>query len=334
MRAIQISRQGGPEVLELVEIDRPVPGEGQLLIKVESAALNYSDVMRRSGAPYPFPTPLPFVLGGEVAGVVAELGPGVGGPPVGTPVFALAGLDGSGGYAEFALANAPSVIPIPPGLSSDQAAGVVIAGTTATLLLTATANLQPGQSVLIPAAAGGVGSYAVQIAKLLGAGTVIGTGSTPEKREIALALGADYAIAPDAGFDTVVRELTNGAGVDLALEAAGGQTLNDTVRSLAPFGAAVVYGMASGRPGTIDEDSWRELLYAPALNQSMLTFNLGVWFGLQPERAVKAISQIVGWIASGQVNAPNVTTVALEDAATAHELLQSRRSVGKLVLRP
>lgn len=334
MRAIQISRHGGPEVLELVEIDRPVPGGGQLLIEVESAALNYSDVMRRSGALYPFRTPLPFVPGGEVAGVVAELGPGVDGPPVGTPVFALAGHDGSGGYAEYALANAASVIPIPAGLSPDQAAGVMIAGTTATLLLTAVADLRPGQAVLVPAAAGGVGSYAVQIVRLLGAGTVIGTASTPEKRETALALGADHAIAPDAGLDLVVRELTDGAGVDLALDAAGGHSLAHAVRSLAPFGTAVVYGMASGRPGAIDEDSWRGFLHAPALNQSIVTFNLGAWFGLRPGRAADAVSTLVGWIAGGQVRTPDVTTVALEDAARAHELLQSRRSTGKLVLRP
>src|ERR1700736_814862 len=128
MKAIQMSEQGGPEVLQLVELPDPQPGPGEVVIKVDAAAVNFSDLMRRRGDDYPVPTPLPFVPGAEVAGTVAALGEGVDGPAVGTPVFALVGADASGGYAELALAFAPNVIPIPPGLEPDAAAGIVVAG--------------------------------------------------------------------------------------------------------------------------------------------------------------------------------------------------------------
>jgi NADPH2:quinone reductase len=190
MRAVQIGEQGGPEVLQVVELARPTPGPGEVLIKVTAAAVNFSDVARRAGMVYPFPTDLPFVPGGEVAGVVTALADGVTEPAVGTAVFGLVGPDGRGGYAEYAVAKATNVVPIPPKIDPVQAASVVIAGVTAALLLTEVAPVGPGNSVLIPAAAGGVGSYAVQIARLLGVGTIIGAASTADKRRRAQDLGA------------------------------------------------------------------------------------------------------------------------------------------------
>jgi NADPH:quinone reductase len=334
LRAIQITEQGDPDVLHLVDVATPTPGNGHILIKVQAASVNYADVMRRSGMPYPAPTPLPFVPGGEVAGTVAALGPNVLSPPVGTPVFAVVGTDGSGGYAEYALAQASQVIPIPPGISADQAAGIVIAGTTAALLLTRTANFKPGQSVFVPAAAGGVGSYAIQIAKQLGAGTVIAAASSKAKRDTALELGADHAIDPKPGWHEQVREITAGAGVDVALECSGGHDLGEAVRSLAPFGTSVVYGMTSGAAGVIDPTTWTELLYSPALNQSILTFNLGLWFQLRPDPSIEALITLVDWIANGRIATPTIHAMPLAEARTAHEMLQSRRSEGKIVLRP
>jgi NADPH2:quinone reductase len=334
MRAIQITEQGSPAELQVVDIDRPVPGPGQVLIEVRAASVNYSDVMRRAGFTYPFPTPLPFIPGGEVAGVVSELGAGVAAPPVGTPVFALAGDDGSGGYAEYALAAAQRVIPIPPGLDFDRAASIVIAGVTATLLLTEIARLEPGQSVLVPAAAGGVGSYAVQIAQLLGAGKVLALAGNDDKRRIALSLGADHAIDPAPGWHRTVRDLTGGAGVDVALEMSGGTQLDEAARSLAPFGRLVVYGMAGGLEGAIAPETWTRLLYAPSLNQSILTYNLGLWFGLRTDRAVQALTDLIGWVTSGRIRTPAIHPLPLEKAAEAHRLLQERGTDGKLVLRP
>lgn len=335
MKASQINQLGSYEELHLVDLPDPRPGPGEVLIKVESAGVNFADVMRRRGDDYPVPTPMPFVPGGEVAGTVAALGDGVEGPEVGTPVFAVVGHDGSGGYAELALAQASGVIPIPPGLDSDQAAGIIVAGLAATLILTQTAALAEGESVLVPAAAGGAGSYAVQIAKQLGAGTVIAAASTEAKRQIALDLGADHAVDyTQPGWDAVVRDLTGGNGVDVALEMIGGRRLPETLLALGPFGRLVVFGAVSGTPGQLDEAAIKPFLYDPATNQSLLNFNLGTWFALKPEVAGAALGQLVGWVASGAITVPATTTLPLEQAGEAHRLLETGATTGKLILKP
>ena len=335
MKAIQMTEQGGPEVLELVEVPDPVAGPGQVLIRVTAASVNFSDVMRRRGDDYPVPTPSPFTPGAEVAGTVAALGEGVDGPAVGTRVFALVGADASGGYAELALAHAPSVIPVPAGLDDDAAAGIVVAGLGATLMLTQSLSLTSGQSVFIPAAAGGVGGYAVQIAKLLGAGPVIAGASTAAKREIAAALGADHVIDYTAAdWAEQVRELTGGSGVDAALEMTGGARLAQTLSTLAPFGKMVVYGSVSGEVGTLDEQAIKPWLYDPAPNQSILGFNLGPWFASRLPVAGAALQQLVGWVASGQLQVTVSQAFPLAEAAEAHRLLEKGATTGKLVLKP
>ena len=335
MQAIQITNYGSPDVLVYTSLPDPKPGPGQVLIRVELAAVNYSDIMRRGNIPYPFPTPLPFIPGGEVAGVIEALGEGVAEPPVGTPVFALAGDDGSTGYAQYTLAPANQVIPIPPSLSMDQASILVIAGVTAMLTLKESARLQPGESVLVQGAGGGVGSYAIQIAKILGAGTVIGAASSSDKREAALALGADSVVdytQPD--WPDRVRELTNGRGVDIILEMSGGKVFMQGLSCLAPFGRSVVYGMASWEPLQLDQETILRFFYSPALNQSLHAFNVGLWFGLQPAAAGNALQEIIGLVASGKVKVPAVQTLPLSQAAEAHRLIESRGVTGKIVLKP
>ena len=335
MRAIQMSEQGGPDVLTLVDVSEPEAGPGQVLIRVAAASVNFSDVMRRRGDDYPVPTPLPFTPGGEVSGTVGALGEGVDGPPVGTDVFALVGADASGGYAEFALAYAPNVIPVPPGLDIDEAAGIIVAGVAATLLLTESLAVQPGQSIFIPAAAGGVGGYAVQIAKLLGAGPIIAGASTAAKRDIAAALGADHVVDYTAAdWVEQVRALTGGSGVDAALEMAGGDRLAQTLKTLAPFGKMVVFGSVSGEVGTLDADAVTPWLYDPAPNQSILGFNLGPWFESRLPDAISALQRLVGWAASGELKVPVSQRLPLADAAEAHRLLETGATTGKLVLKP
>jgi len=335
MKAIQMTEQGGPEVLRLVELPDPQPGPGQVLIRVESAAVNFSDVMRRRGDVYPVATPSPFVPGAEVAGTVVALGPGVDGPAVGTKVFGTVGADASGGYAELALAYAPSVIPIPEGLDSDAAAGIVVSGLAATVILTELVGLGKGQSVFIPAAAGGVGQYAVQIAKLLGADTVIAGASTPAKRQIALDLGADHAIDyTQDDWPEQVRELTGGVGVDGALEMSGPARLAQTLRALAPFGRLVVLGSVSGTTEGLDPAALAPLLYDPAPSQSLIGFNLGTWFEHRLPEAGKALHRLVGWVASGEVRTPATQTLPLAEAAEAHRLLETGQTTGKLILKP
>lgn len=335
MQAMQLRRFGGPDVLELVDIDTPAAGPGQILMRVESAAVNFADIMRRRNDVYPFPTPLPFIPGSEVAGTVEALGDGVQGPPVGSPVFGVVGGDGSTGYAQYALAQAEQVIPIPDGVSTDDAAGIVIAGTTAMLTLTEQAHLVPGESVLIGGAGGGVGTAAIQIARSLGAGVVIGAASTSEKREAARAAGADHVVDPTkAGWHHRAREHAGGAGIDVVLEMSGGQAFADGLSVLAPFGRFVVYGIASGEPGIFTGEAQHEFLYDPAMNQSIHAFNIGLYFGLRPKTAAEAMTRLVGLVASGQVTVQVGETLPLADAATAHRRIEARQSTGKIILKP
>jgi NADPH:quinone reductase-like Zn-dependent oxidoreductase len=334
MKAIRMHAHGGPEVLTVEEVPEPTPGPGQLLVRVESAAVNYADVMRRRNDPYPFPTPLPFTPGGEVAGTVEALGEGVDGPPVGTPVFAVVGNDGSTGYAQYAVVNAPQAIPVPAGLSTDEAAGIIVAGAAAMLSLTDVGRLAAGETVLIQGAGGGVGSYAIQIAKLRGA-TVIAAASSGAKRGAALDLGADHAVdytRPE--WVDEVRELTGGRGVDVVYEIAGGATFTRTLGVLAPFGRVVVAGAAGGQPLQLDPAAIRAFFYDPALNQSLRTFNLGLYFGLRPQVAIEALQTLIGYVASGQVKVHIDRVLPLEQAADAHRLIEGRRTTGKLILKP
>lgn len=335
MKAIQMIEQGGPDVLRLVELPDPRPGPGEVLLKVEAAAVNFSDLMRRRGDVYPVPTPLPFVPGAEVAGTVAALGDGVDGLPLGTAVFGTVGADASGGYAEYAVASAANLIPIPDGLGADDAAGIVVSGLAATMILNDVAQVATGETVFVPAAAGGVGSYAVQIAKLLGAGTVIAGAGTGAKREIALALGADEAVEyRRPGWTKPVLDLTGDRGVDIALEMNGPAHLGETLTILAPFGRLVSYGAVSGSVDGLDPAALVPLLYDPAPSQILTGFNLGIWFQYRPAQAVASLQRLIGWIASGNVRTPAVHPLPLAEAAEAHRLMEAGATTGKLVLKP
>ncbi|HEY7356708.1 MAG TPA: zinc-binding dehydrogenase, partial [Ktedonobacterales bacterium] len=246
MRVVRFYEYGGPEVLRLEDAPVPEPGPGEALVKVAAAGVNYADTRRRLGA-YVEPTPLPWVVGSEIAGTVVKLGPDAQtGAEEGQRVMALTA---GGGYAEYAIVAARALLPIPPQLSFTQAAALPLQGLTAYYLLTLSGRLAPGESVVVHAAAGGVGTLAVQMAKLLGAGKVIATASTPAKLEFACSLGADVQI--DYTKEDVVagvRAATNGKGADIILDGVGGAVFEDSLRSLAAGGRLVVYGLASGQP--------------------------------------------------------------------------------------
>jgi NADPH:quinone reductase len=334
MKAIQMTAQGGPEVLHVVELPKPQPGPGEVLVKVDAAAVNFSDLMRRRGDVYPVHTPLPFVPGAEVAGTVVALGPDVDGPPVGTPVFGTVGADASGGYAEYALAYTANLIPIPGGINADAAAGIIVSGLAASLILSDVAQVGAGETVFVPAAAGGVGSYAVQIAKLLGATVIAGAG-TPAKREIALTLGADEAVGyREPGWTSKVLELTGGRGVDVALEMNGPAHLGQTLGILAPFGRLITYGAVTGSVEGLDPAMLVPLLYDPAPSQVLTGFNLGFWFEHRLPQSVAALQRLVEWVTSGQIRTAAVHPLPLDDAAEAHRLLEAGVTTGKLVLKP
>ena len=213
MKVIRFHEYGGPEMLRYEDIPTPTPGPGQVLVKVKAAGVNYADAMRRQGA-YLEPSPLPYVPGMEAAGTVEAVGEGVTSVAVGTSAIAIV-TDG-GGYAEYAVAASDQVIPLPPGLEPAQSTALIVQGLTAYLLLKDAASLQAGQSVLVHAAAGGVGTLAVQLAKLLGAGRVIATASTEEKLAQARSLGADVTVNYTQGdWPQQVIAANDGQGVNL-----------------------------------------------------------------------------------------------------------------------
>ena len=334
MKAVQLSRFGGPEVLEVVDLPDPVAGPGEIVIAVEASAVNWSDTMRRSQTAYPFPTPLPFVPGGEVAGTVAALGDGVDGPPVGTRVFALVGVDGRGGYAEYAVAQAPLVVPRPEGVSAEAAAAIMVAGGTAMVMLRHAARLAAGESVLVEGAAGGVGTYAVQIAKAIGAGTVLAAAGSPARRTAGRSRGAARAVAYTHPPGPRAGRGARPAGGEVVLQCTGASTMSAGFGVLAPFGRMVVYGFASGQPGALSADDQHRLFYEPVLNQTVSGFNIGLWFGMRPDLAVPALGELIGLVASGQVVPQIGAVMPLADAAEAHRRLEARDVVGKIILTP
>ena len=243
MKAIRIHETGGPEVMHLEDVESPTPAQGEILIKVAAAGVNYADLAQRQGA-YLTRTRTPMTLGVEVAGTVAAHGPGVSAPPVGTRVIAFV----QGGYAEYAIASASTVIPIPENLDFTHAAAFAVQGLTAYQTLHESGRLQPGESVLVQAAAGGVGTLAVQLARLMGAGTVVGTASNEQKLDLVRRLGADATINyTQNDWVEQVKQATGGRGVDVVLEVVGGPIAEQSLQCLAPFGRMVVIGAASGQ---------------------------------------------------------------------------------------
>ncbi len=322
MRVVRFYQYGGPEVLKVEDAPAPEPGPGEALVRVEAAGVNYADTRRRLGA-YVEPTPLPWVVGSEIAGTVAKLGPGVSGIAEGQRVMALTA---GGGYADYAVIPAQTLLPIPAQLSFTQAAALPLQGLTAYYLLTLSGRMQPGESVLVHSAAGGVGTLAVQMAKLLGAGTVIGTASTPAKLEFACSLGADVQIDYTKEDVAVkVREATNGKGADIILDGVGGEVFEQSLRCLAPFGRLIVYGLASGQP--VDFNPIRLM----RRNQSVVGFYLGQMM-TQPAQLRPAMEAIIGWLAQEKLRLMIGHVLKLEEAATAHRLLESRATTGKVVL--
>lgn len=325
MKAVRFHTTGGPEVLVYEDVPDPVPADGEVLIRVEAAGLNFADVMRRRGDPYPEPSPTPFVLGAEVAGTIAAVGAGVTSLEVGTPVLAT---PGAGGYSQYVCVPAAGVMPLPPGFDAVHAAALMGHGLTAAIALRQSARLAQGESVLIEGAAGGVGSFAVQLAKLYGASKVIAAASTPEKRAAAERLGADASVDYTAPhWAAKVRELTDGRGVDVVLEMAGGETVAQALDALAPFGRMVFLGQSSGKTALVDP--WQ--LTVP--NRTVTGFYIGAYLAF-PELIQSTVGEIIGFIMAGKLSIQVGTVLPLSQAAEAHRLLEGRKTTGKVVLQP
>jgi NADPH2:quinone reductase len=315
MRAIQITEFGGPEVLKISEVAEPVAGDGQVLITVDRAGINYADTHQVENS-YLSKTELPLIPGGEVVGRTED----------GRRVVALVG---SGGYAEKAVAHAPYAWEVPAGVTDGQALSLVLQGTTAWHLLKTSTHLQPGESVLVHAGAGGVGSLAVQLAKLWGAGRVIATASSEEKREQVLELGADAAIdGTPEGLKDRILEANGGRPVDIVLEMVGGQTFDESFAALGRFGRLVTFGAASRQQGAPIDPG--RLMKG---SKTVAGFWLADCFA-NPQLLGGPLAELFDLTADGKLRPIVGGEYALSDVATAHEDMRARKTVGKLLLDP
>jgi len=314
MRAVQIEEFGGPEVLQVVDLPKPEPGEGEVLIEVSRAGMNFADTHQRENT-YLARYEVPMVLGGEVAGTT----------PDGRRVVALLR---QGGHAEYAVAPEATAFPIPDGVDDGVALALVIQGLTAWHLFRTSSKLQQGESVVVVSGAGGVGNLAVQLAKPLGAGRVIATASTEEKRAKTLELGADAAVDPaEEDLKGALIEANEGRPVDVVLEMSGGRVFDQCADALAPFGRIVAYGIAGREQNTLE--TGRLMRKSRAVIGFWLMHCLG-----RRDMMEEPLQELFERAARGDLVPQVGTTYALSDVRQAHEDLQGRRTTGKLLLDP
>jgi NADPH:quinone reductase len=315
MRAVQIESFGGPEVLRVVELPEPEPADGEVLARVLAAGINYADTHAVDDS-YLAKQKLPMIPGGEV---LVEL-------PGGERAL---GLAGSGGYAEWVAVDPRRLIGVPDGVSDAQALCCLVQGASAWHLLRTSTHLAPGESVVVHAAAGGVGTIAVQLAKLWGAGRVIGTASSEAKRRLALELGADVVVDSAAeDLTAALKQANGGQGVDIVLEMTGGAVFDQSLRALAPFGRLATYGMA-GRQEPSPIDAVNLMAHSTAV--------IGFWLAhtaRRPGMLAAAVTDLFELILAGKLRPIIGGSYRLDEAADAHRALLSRASTGKLVLVP
>jgi NADPH:quinone reductase len=323
MKAVSIHRFGGPEVLQYEDIPLPEPGPGAVRIKMAGAGVNFADLMRRMGA-YGA-VDLPTIPGLEAAGTIDAVGADVAEFQPGQPVMARTA--GGGGYAEYVVVEASSVFPCPKGIDLAEAGGVPVVFLTAYHLLKTRGQVKAGETVLIQAAASGVGTVATQLAKHWGA-RVIATASTAEKLDLARSLGADITINyMTQDFEEEVQRLTDGAGVEVILECVGGEVLEKSVRCLAPYGRLVTYGNASGKAAYL---AAAEIFPA---NRSVIGFSIG----RSPKGTLDhkaAMAEMLPLLEAKKVRLIVDHVLPMAEVAKAHVHLANRDTRGKVILVP
>jgi NADPH2:quinone reductase len=322
MKAIRVHEYGGPEALRYEDVERPEPGRGEALVRVEAIGVNFIDVYRRTGQ---YPGSPPFTPGEEAAGVVEALGPDVEELRVGDRVaYSMV----QGAYADYVVVPAAKLVKLPEGLDSRQAAALMLQGMTAHYLTHSTYPIQPGDTVLVHAAAGGAGLLTVQLAKRRGA-RVFGTVSTEAKAELARAAGADEVILyTQSDFEAEVKRLTDGRGLHAVYDSVGKTTFDKSLNCLRPRGYMVLFGQSSGA--------------VPPVNPQILNVKgslfltrptLGHYIATREELLWRA-GDVLGWVASGELKVRVDSEFALAEATEAHRRLESRATSGKLLLIP
>lgn len=319
MRAVVVSEYGGHEVLSSAEVERPTPGPTGVLVAVTISGVNFLDVYQRTGV-----TPLraPFIAGVEGVGVIAEVGSAVPDLVVGQRVGWLSG--GQGTFADLTVVEAAKAVPIPDAVDDETAVAVLMQGVTAHYLATDTYPVQPGDPVLVHAAAGGVGQLLTRIATLRG-GRVIGTASTDAKAEAARAAGAEIAVDYD-DFVEAARDFTGGAGVAAVYDGVGASTFEGSLASLRPRGVLVIYGTASGPTPPLE---------IPRLNSGgslYVTRPSVVHYTSTPDELRRRTNDLFAWLATGELQARIGGRFSLDDVQDAFTALESRQTMGKLLI--
>ena len=326
MRAVQLSRFGPPDVLEIVDVPTPIPQPGEVLVRVRASGVNFFETLMRQDR-YAVTPELPMIFGVEVAGVIEALGDGVArsllGARVAVPMFAVG--RGSGGYAERLAIDAASAVPIPDDLSFEDATALMVQGLTALHLVRRSPPV--GKTVLVNAAAGGVGSLLVQLAKRAGAKLIVATASTNEKLDFARSIGADAGVDyTTSDWVARVRDATGGAGADIVYELVGGAVTRASLDALAPRGELVF-----GALGRFDLDA-SDLEKMILRNQSLRGFALLPL--LTPAVLKSSLTELFDLAASGELKVIQGGRYPLDQVAEAHRAIEGRRTTGKVVLVP
>ncbi|MGX6452092.1 quinone oxidoreductase family protein [Brevibacterium paucivorans] len=322
MYAVQAQRAGGPEVLEYVELNDPTPGEGEVLVDIKATGMNFIDTYRRSGV---YPMQFPHIPGTEGSGVISQVGEGVTNFQVGDRV---AWHDSFGSYAQKVAVKADMLVPVPEDIDFDTAAAILLQGLTAHYLVTGSHRIEPGQTALVHAAAGGVGLLLTQLITHMG-GTVIGTVSTEEKAQLAREAGAQHVFLYGEGVDIAqtVRDLTDGEGVHVVYDGVGKDTFDASLDSLRVRGSLVVFGGASGQVPPFDVQRLNSaggvFLSRPSLQ----------WFVRTPEELRERSEVLFTGLKEGWLKFRVGATFPLDKAADAHRALEGRKTTGKVVLK-
>jgi NADPH2:quinone reductase len=322
MRAIRVSQTGGPDVLQIADVPDPVPGLGQLQVTVTAAGVNFMDIYQREGRP-PYQPQVPYTPGAEGAGTITAVGPGVTGFATGDMVV-WTGVPES--YAEQVLVPAQAAVPVPDGISAETAAAVFLQGLTAHYLCTDTFPVRAGDTLVVHAAAGGVGLLLTQMVRMRG-GTIVATTSTAAKADLARQAGADH-VTGYGEFTAVTREVTGGAGASAVFDSVGQATFDDSLSVLRPRGTMVLYGASSGPVPPF------ELQRLAAGGSLFITRPTLVHYIAARDELLARAADLFGWITGGQLDVRIGGRYPLADAAQAHQDLAGRGTTGKLLLTP
>ncbi|MFD6440946.1 zinc-binding alcohol dehydrogenase family protein [Peribacillus sp. NPDC060186] len=325
MKTIYVNRFGGPEVLEVIETTVPLIAPNQVLIQVAAVSVNFADIKARLGKYHGKGNP-PFIPGLDVAGIVESVGNSVKNVKVGDRVIAF---PANGSYSEYCVADDKLTYVIPDNVSFDIAAACPVVSVTSYNLLSQSANVKKGEIVVIHSASGGIGTTAIQIAKVLGAKMIIGTVGSDEKIATAKSAGADAVLNYNTeSMEQKILELTNGQGADVILDSIGGKIFEESMKYLAPFGRIVCFGSSLGESGVVKTNDLHKTC------RSVLGYSLGTQLKARPEALAQPVSDVLKLIENKELKIVISKKFKLNEAAEAHKWIESRNSVGKVLLIP